>query len=242
VANFLFLQISLEYAIMDLITSNMQGVLQRIAQAAQTANRNASNPVTLIAVSKTKPVSQIVLAAQADQIDFGENYVQEGVDKVKLLRPTHPHLVWHMIGPLQSNKTRLVSEHFDWVHTIDRSKIAQRLSEQRPAELGALNCLIQVNIDDETTKSGVLPNELLHLVQELSVLPNIKLRGLMCIPARNSNSAFAAMRQLLAQCQQAVASMDVLSMGMSDDFESAIAHGATHVRLGSAIFGARSPA
>jgi PLP dependent protein len=229
VANFLFLQMSLEYMIMDSITSNLQGISQRIAQAAQTSGRSAAAPVTLIAVSKTKPLSQVITAADAKQVDFGENYVQEGVDKIKSLRSSHPQLVWHMIGPLQSNKTRLVAEHFDWVHTIDRSKIAQRLSEQRPPD-----------IDDEATKSGVLPDQVLPMAHELSALPRLKLRGLMCIPARDSGSAFKAMKELFSQCQQSGVDMDVLSMGMSEDFENAIAHGATHIRVGSAIFGARN--
>jgi PLP dependent protein len=144
-----------------------------------------------------------------------------------------------MIGPIQSNKTRLVAQHFDWVHTIDRLKIAQRLSEQRAAADAPLNVLIQINIDHEASKSGVLPEEALALAQAVAVLPQLKLRGLMCIPDKASSASFARMAHLLAQLNAQGLALDVLSMGMSADFEAAIAQGATHVRVGSAIFGAR---
>lgn len=220
---------------MDAIASKLQG----ISHAILCASKGLGTPVTLIAVSKTQPSSAVLQAALAGQRDFGENYIQEGVDKVLALK-LQPNLIWHMIGPIQSNKTRLVAQHFDWVHTVDRLKIAQRLSEQRPSESAPLNALIQVNIDHEPSKSGVLPTEVLDLARHVALLPQLKLRGLMCIPEKMGGDSFARMRLLLAELNAHGLGLDVLSMGMSADFEVAIAQGATHVRVGSAIFGARS--
>jgi PLP dependent protein len=233
---------------MHSIQNNLQHTLTKINDAAM---RYVTPSPTLIAVSKRQPCSAIELAAQAGQLDFGENYVQEGVDKIIQLQDTHPRLVWHMIGTIQSNKTRLVAEHFAWVHTIDRLKIAQRLSEQRPANLPPLHVLLQINIDSEHTKSGVLPEDALALTQAIAQLPRLILRGLMCIPEKNSAKGFERMAQLHAQLKKSLTlnssltdvnttQFNVLSMGMSQDFEDAIAHGASHVRIGTAIFGERT--
>jgi PLP dependent protein len=221
---------------MDAIASKLQG----ISHAILCASKGLGTLVTLIAVSKTQPATAVLEAALAGQRDFGENYIQEGVDKVLALQSQQPPLLWHMIGPIQSNKTRLVAEHFDWVHTIDRLKIAQRLSEQRPSDLTPLNVLIQVNIDDEASKSGVLASEVLDLARSVALLPQLKLRGLMCIPEKAGTESFVRMARLLAELNAQGLGLDVLSMGMSADFEAAIAQGATHVRVGSAIFGARN--
>ncbi len=199
----------------------------------------------LLAVSKTKPASAIEEAMTAGQRAFGENYVQEGVDKIRYFQEKGVNdLQWHFIGPLQSNKSRLVAEHFDWCHTIDRLRIAARLSEQRPAELPPLNVLIQINISDENSKSGIPLAELDALAAEVAALPRITLRGLMAIPAPESDYV----RQFEVAQQMAVAfaglktrytSIDTLSLGMSDDMDAAIAAGSTMVRIGTAIFGAR---
>lgn len=219
---------------MDSIASKLQGISHAILQAG----KGLYAPATLIAVSKAQPASAVLEAAYAGQRDFGENYIQEGVDKVLALEQQEG-LVWHMIGPIQSNKTRLVAQHFDWVHSIDRLKIAQRLSEQRPSELGPLNVLIQVNIDEEPSKSGVLVSDVLDLARSIADLSQLTLRGLMCIPEKTGIESFARMSALLKQLNSQGFGLDVLSMGMSADFEAAIAHGATHVRVGSAIFGTR---
>jgi PLP dependent protein len=221
----------------DNLSDKLQVLAQRIAAAEL-----GTAPVCLIAVSKTQNAGTVAQAAQVGQVDFGENYIQEGVDKVIALKPRFPALVWHMIGPIQSNKTRLVAENFDWVHTIDRLKTAQRLSEQRPAHLPPLQVLIQVNIDHEDSKSGVLPEQVRDLANAVTALPRLQMRGLMCIPERANAASFQKMERLLNQLkvQMSTARLDVLSMGMSADFESAIANGATHVRVGSAIFGART--
>lgn len=199
-----------------------------------------TSSTTLIAVSKMQPAAFIAEAAQAGQIDFGENYVQEGLVKITALKPLFPALVWHMIGPLQSNKTKQVAESFDWVHTVDRLKIAERLSEQRPSHLSALNVLIQVNIDDEGSKSGVSSAHVAELAQAVSALPHLKLRGLMCIPKPASLTGFEHMQALLKTLNRQGFNLDVLSMGMSADFPAALACGATHIRVGTAIFGART--
>jgi PLP dependent protein len=211
--------------------------LKHIQSCVSQAARAPST--TLIAVSKMQTASSVAAAASAGQVDFGENYVQEGLAKIAALKPSFPTLVWHMIGPLQSNKTKQVAETFDWVHTLDRLKIAQRLSEQRPLHLPALNVLIQVNIDDETSKSGVSPESVAELAQAVSILPNLKLRGLMCIPKPASQTGFAQMQTLLKAVNAQGFNLDVLSMGMSADFAAALAYGATHIRIGTAIFGAR---
>ncbi len=228
---------SLVQAIMTTIAENLQVVRARIGRAAQAAGRDA-RAVTLLAVSKTHPASRIIEAHAAGQRAFGENYVQEAVEKMHALG-LDDALEWHLIGPLQSNKTRLAAEHFQWIHTIDREKIARRLSEQRPAELPALNVLIQVNVSGERTKSGVAAAEVEALARTIAPLPKLRLRGLMAMPEpgaersryREVRSAFAALARNF--------DIDTLSMGMSDDLEVAIAEGATTVRIGTAIFGAR---
>lgn len=220
---------------------NLQQVRQRISAAAQRCGRDPQE-ITLLAVSKTKPASAVQEAAAAGQLCFGENYVQEGVDKI--LQLANPALVWHFIGPLQSNKSRLVAENFAWCHTVDRLRIAARLNEQRPAELPPLNVLIQVNISDEQSKSGIALADLPALAVEISRLPRLTLRGLMAIPAPEADydRQLAVCRQMAAafhQLQQDYPDVDTLSLGMSDDMDAAIAAGSTMVRIGTAIFGAR---
>ncbi len=231
------------YIAMSAIETQFQQVRDRI-QAAENAFGRAG-AVKLLAVSKTKPASLVREAWHTGQRDFGENYVQEGVEKIQALQDLEG-LCWHFIGPLQSNKTRSVAEHFDWMHSVDRLKIAQRLSEQRPEHLTPLNICIQVNISDEETKSGVSPEDVLPLAAEIVALPNLKLRGLMAIPVPTDDPAeqhavFRAMSALLTTLQERwpEQDLDTLSMGMSDDLEAAIAEGATMVRIGTALFGAR---
>lgn len=228
---------------MSVIVANLQAVKNDIAAAAQQAGREAGS-VTLLAVSKTVPAERVREAFQAGQRAFGENYVQEGVEKIAALGDLRSQIQWHFIGPLQSNKTRPVAEQFDWVHAIDRLRIAERLSAQRPAGLAPLQVCIQVNISDETTKSGVAPADVLPLARAVAALPHLQLRGLMAIPAPAANAAaqrrpFAALRELLDQLRQSGLNVDTLSMGMSADMDAAIAEGATLVRIGTAIFGAR---
>lgn len=202
--------------------------------------------VTLLAVSKTKPAEMIKVLAEQGQSDFGENYVQEALDKIAELSNVTANgqpLVWHYIGHIQRNKTRDLAEHFDWVHGVDRLIIAQRLSEQRPAHLPPLNVCIQVNIDDEASKSGCQPDEVAKLVTQINRLANLRLRGLMIIPAKNSANAFAQTKVLFEDSRTFHAKptdWDTLSMGMSGDIEQAIHHGSTMVRVGTAIFGARA--
>lgn len=197
--------------------------------------------VALLAVSKKHPSESIAAIYQQGQRCFGENYVQEGVDKVNALKELD--IQWHFIGPIQSNKTRLVSEHFSWVHTIDRDKIAQRLNDQRPAHLPALNVLIQVNISDQDSKSGISLNDVPALAEMINQQPNLTLRGLMCIPAPQDEAQlkneFTAMHQAYEKLKQQYAQVDTLSMGMSGDLELAIACGSNMVRVGTAIFGQR---
>ena len=229
---------------MGSIRDNLQAVHQRIAEAAKASGRSLDT-LSLLAVSKTWPASAVEEAVAAGQRAFGENYVQEGVDKVRALRAQGlPPLEWHFIGPLQSNKSRLVAEHFDWVHSVDRLKIGERLSLQRPSELGRLNVCIQVNISGESSKSGCAPEEVLAIGKALSVLPGLHLRGLMAIPEPAETfeaqmAPFLRLRQLFEQMQQAGLAVDTLSMGMSHDLEAAVAAGATIVRVGTAIFGQR---
>ena len=219
---------------MATIAENLQAVRARIGRAAQAARRDRAS-VTLLAVSKTHPASRIAEALGAGQQAFGENYVQEAFEKMTAL----PRLEWHLIGPLQSNKTRLVAERFQWVHTLDREKIARRLSEQRPAHLPALNALIQVNASGEKTKSGVPLAEAEALAAQVAVLPRLRLRGLMAIPEPGAERArYRAVREAYEALQRKF-DLDTLSMGMSDDLEVAIAEGATMVRIGTAIFGQR---
>ena len=220
---------------MATISGNLQGVKARIARAAQAAGRDAAS-VTLLAVSKTHPIDRIREASDAGQHSFGENYVREALEKMDAL----PSLEWHLIGPLQSNKSRLVAERFQWVQTVDRARIASRLSEQRPAHLPALNVLIQVNISEEATKSGVQAAQVHALAVAVAALPRLTLRGLMAIPAPGDHLGFARMKKLYDDLQAAFA-LDTLSMGMSEDMEAAIAAGSTMVRIGTAIFGERRP-
>lgn len=223
------------------IADNLAQVHAQIHAACQAAGR-ADASVRLLAVSKTWGADAVRAAHAAGQTAFGENYIQEAVDKITVLRDLP--LEWHCIGPIQSNKTRLVAEHFDWVHSIDRLKIAQRLSEQRPASLPPLQVCIQVNVDGGVTKSGVAPQDLPALAQAVAALPNLQLRGLMTIPepAESPEAARAVhrqARQLLASLQAQGLTLDTLSMGMSADMEAAIWEGSTMVRVGTAIFGKR---
>ena len=229
---------------MSVLAANLQAVKNDIAAAAQQAGRTPGD-VTLLAVSKTVSAGRVREAFDAGQRAFGENYVQEGVEKIAALDALRSQIQWHFIGPLQSNKTRTVAEQFDWVHAVDRLKIAERLSAQRPAGLPPLQVCIQVNISGEDTKSGVAPDEVPALARAIAALPHLRLRGLMAIPAPTADSddqrrPFAALRALLDQLRQSGLEVDTLSMGMSADMDAAIAEGATLVRIGTAIFGARS--
>lgn len=224
------------------ISDRLQNLAARIERAATAAGRSADE-VSLLAVSKTWPAEAVRSAAAAGQRAFGENYVQEGVAKVEALADLG--LEWHFIGPLQSNKTRLVANHFAWVHSIDRLRIAQRLSEQRDVHLPPLQVCVQVNVSGEDSKSGVSPEELPALARAVAALPRLRLRGLMAIPEPTSDMAlqrrrFAQVRQLCDQLVGEGLALDTLSMGMSDDLEAAIAEGSTMVRVGTAIFGARN--
>ncbi|MFO1345161.1 MAG: YggS family pyridoxal phosphate-dependent enzyme [Rhodocyclaceae bacterium] len=226
------------------ISANLQAVHARIAAAARAAGRDEKD-ISLLAVSKTWPAGHVRDAAAAGQRAFGENYVQEGVAKVAELAPLG--LEWHFIGPLQSNKTRPVAEHFDWVHSIERMKIAERLSEQRPAGVPPLNVCLQVNVSGEASKSGCAPAEAVALAKAIAALPNLRLRGLMCIPepvedVEAQRQPFRQLRELYEQLRGDGLPLDTLSMGMSHDIEAAIAEGATMVRVGTAIFGERSKA
>ncbi len=219
--------------------------LQAIREAMHKAEREAGRPegeVHLLAVSKTKPAADIRAAHAAGQARFGENYVQEALGKMAEL--TDLPLEWHFIGPIQSNKTRPIAEHFHWVHGIDRLKIAQRLSDARPDTLPPLQVCIEVNVSGEASKEGVAPGEVLELARAIAGLPRLRLRGLMTIPAPTRDIAlqhqpFRMLRELQATLNQQGFALDTLSMGMSEDFPAAIAEGATIVRVGSAIFGAR---
>jgi pyridoxal phosphate enzyme (YggS family) len=227
------------------ISENLQLVQHRIATSAQAAGRDPTS-ITLLAVSKTFDAQAVLTAAQAGQRAFGENYVQEAIDKILVTRELNPNLQleWHFIGPIQSNKTRQIAEHFDWVHSVDRLKIAQRLSEQRPADMPPLQICLQVNVSGEATKSGLEPDALLELAREVNALPNLRLRGLMAIPeptedVEQQRAAFAKLRLMQNDLQAVGIPTDTLSMGMSADMDAAIAEGATIVRIGTAIFGGR---
>lgn len=223
---------------MSTIAANISTLESRIHAAALAARRDPAS-VGLLAVSKTKPASAIREAFAAGLRDFGENYLQEALGKQAELSDLP--LCWHFIGPIQSNKTRAIAEHFDWVHSVDRLKIAQRLSEQRPPQLEPLNICIQVNVSGEASKSGCTPQDLPMLAEAISALPRLRLRGLMAIPEPTDDveaqrAAFATVTSL----QQALnLPLDTLSMGMSHDLEAAISQGATWVRIGTALFGAR---
>lgn len=229
---------------MNDIAHNLAQARDKISAAATVCGRS-SEEVTLLAVSKTKPASAIAEAIDAGQRMFGENYVQEGVEKIRHFREKGTaDLQWHFIGPLQSNKSRLVAEHFDWCHTVDRLRIASRLSEQRPAEMPPLNVLIQINISDENSKSGIALEELEQLADQVAMLPGLRLRGLMAIPAPESDydRQFAVARQMAVAFEALKTrfpTVDTLSLGMTDDMAAAIAAGSTMVRIGTAIFGAR---
>ena len=231
--------------IMSTIEQNLQAVRGAIAQAALAAQR-APEDVTLLAVSKTFGADAVLAAAQAGQTAFGENYLQEALDKIAAVKLALPQgaLAWHFIGPIQSNKTRPIAEHFDWVHTVEREKIAARLSEQRPAGLPDLNICLQVNISGEASKSGVTPAELQALARAVAQLPRLRLRGLMAIPEPETDinlqrAAFAQLRVLYEQLNAEGLALDTLSMGMSADLRAAVQEGATIVRVGTAIFGTR---
>ena len=238
---------------MPKIENNISLVANRVEQAARDANRDPSE-ILLLAVSKTRSTEDIRSAINAGLTNFGENYVQEAVEKIALLNEepgaelSREPLQWHFIGPLQSNKTRVVAENFNWVHSVDRLKIAQRLSEQRPAELGPLNICLQVNIDNEASKSGFSSDETLTAALAIIKLPNLRLRGLMAIPQsqqseekqKNAFSTLHNLRDLINQSLDNSDKLDTLSMGMSNDLEAAISQGSTMVRVGTDIFGKRA--
>ena len=223
------------------VTENLRKIRDLLDKAAVDAGRRPED-IHLLAVSKKQSLDKIVEAATAGQRDFGENTVQEGTEKVTKL--AEKGLNWHFIGHLQSNKTRIVAEHFDWVHTIDKLKIAERLSSQRPDSRGDLNICIQVNIDDESAKSGATWSDVMDLAQEIATLPRLKLRGLMCLPAiRESFDEQRVPFAQLSDCAQMLRNqgldIDTLSMGMTGDYRAAIFEGATIVRIGTAVFGPR---
>ena len=224
------------------VTENLAIISDLLAKSAVEAGREP-DAVHLLAVSKKQPLSMIIDAANAGHRDFGENFVQEGLEKITQTR--NLGLVWHFIGHLQNNKTRVVAENFDWVHTIDNLKTAQRLSNQRPEPLGPLNICLQVNVDDESSKSGIAIAKLPELAAACSDLPNLNLRGLMCLPASRSDFSeqrlpFARLRELAIELRSGGIETDTLSMGMSGDFRAAIFEGATMVRIGTAVFGERT--
>ncbi|SDH46688.1 YggS family pyridoxal phosphate-dependent enzyme [Paraburkholderia phenazinium] len=225
------------------LVHNLAAVQQRIALAAQLASREPRS-VTLLAVSKTFPAEDVRAAHAAGQHAFGENYVQEAVTKIEALADLRASLEWHFIGPLQSNKTRPVAENFDWVHSVDRLKIAQRLAEQRPAHLPPLNVCLQVNVSGEASKAGVTPAEAAEVAHAIAALPQLRLRGLMSIPEpaetiEAQRAPHRQLRELFEQLRAGGLELDTLSMGMSADLEAAVLEGATIVRVGTAIFGAR---
>jgi pyridoxal phosphate enzyme (YggS family) len=223
------------------VTENLCVIRDLLAKASNDAGRSDS-AVKLLAVSKKQPVSAVLAAAEAGQRDFGENFVQEGLEKIAAAG--RDDLIWHFIGHLQANKTKAVAGHFSWVHTVDRLKIAARLSKQRPDAMDDLNVCLQVNIDNEAGKSGVSADEVLTLARSVSELPRIRLRGLMCLPANHSafeqqRAPFSRLNDLLSLIKADGIDVDTLSMGMSGDYAAAICEGSTIVRIGTAIFGAR---
>ncbi|MFZ6676396.1 YggS family pyridoxal phosphate-dependent enzyme [Undibacterium sp. Tian12W] len=231
---------------MSSISDNLQAVSADIRAAALASGRDPQQ-LRLLAVSKTFPADAVIDAAAAGQHCFGENYLQEALEKMQEVQAKKPQLQleWHFIGPIQSNKTRPIAEHFAWVHSVDREKIAQRLSEQRPAGMPALNICLQVNISGEASKSGVLPEEAVALAQKIAVLPGLQLRGLMAVPEASDDEqvqrqAFRQLKQLSDSIQAAGIALDTLSMGMSSDMHAAIAEGSTMLRIGTAIFGNRN--
>jgi pyridoxal phosphate enzyme (YggS family) len=227
------------------IAENIAKVRLSIGQAATQHGRNPAS-VHLLAVSKTFGAEAVIDAANAGQVAFGENYLQEAIDKQQVVQTLRPDLAleWHFIGPIQSNKTRPIAEHFAWAHAVDREKIARRLSEQRPPNLPPLNICLQVNVSGEDSKSGVAPGEVLALAEVVATLPGLRLRGLMAIPEpaedfESQRKPFALLHALQQQLSEAGIPTDTLSMGMSADMNAAIAEGATIVRIGTAIFGKR---
>jgi len=226
---------------MPSISENISKVRAQLADAAREYDRN-ENDITLLAVSKKQSVAKLQEAYAAGQREFGENYVQEALEKIAELKM--PGLVWHFIGPIQSNKTAQIAANFDWVHSIDRLKIAQRLSAQRASAMGRLKVCVQVNLSNETTKSGVLLDQAAELCHQVNALPHLELRGLMAIPAPSDTFAeqrriFEDISILFSELQKTYPQLDTLSIGMSADFAAAIAQGSTMVRIGTAIFGAR---
>jgi len=224
------------------VTENLRKIRDLLAKSAIEARRDPAT-VKLLVVSKKQPVDKILEAARGGQRDFGENFVQEALAKIQAT--ASDGLIWHFIGHLQTNKTRDVAEHFDWVHTIDRRKTAERLSRQRPADLQPLNVCLQVNIDQEASKSGIDPAALPELAQAVASLPNLHLRGLMCLPEIQTTfdaqrRTFSKLRELAESLVESGVDIDTLSMGMSEDYRAAIAEGATIVRIGTAIFGPRT--
>ena len=225
------------------LARHLNEVRQRIAQAETAASRDASS-VALLAVSKTFPAEDVRAVFEAGQRAFGENYVQEAVAKIAALADLRDQVQWHFIGPLQSNKTKVVAENFDWVHSVDRLKIAERLSEQRPENMAALNVCLQVNVSGEASKSGVAPAETLALARRIAALPRLRLRGLMAIPEAaesldEQRAPHRRLRELMETLRADGLELDTLSIGMSADLEAAILEGSTMVRIGTAIFGAR---
>lgn len=223
------------------VTKNLAYIRDLLAKSAADADRDAES-IRLLAVSKKQPISSVIEAAAAGQRDFGENFVQEGLEKIA--GTGRDDLSWHFIGHLQSNKTQAVADHFDWVHTVDRFKIAERLSNQRPKQMRDLNICLQVNIDNEPGKSGIAVIEVMALARKIAVLPRIRLRGLMCLPKMRSDfnaqrEPFARLRELSDTLLTDGIAVDTLSMGMSGDFRAAILEGSTIVRIGTAVFGPR---
>ncbi len=224
------------------IAQNLININAQITDIAARHNRNP-NHIQLLAVSKTKPVSDIITAYESGQRIFGENYVQEGVDKINELS-AYKDVLWHFIGPLQSNKSKFVAENFDWMHSVDRLKIVKRLHDQRSPHKKPLNICVQINIDDEDSKAGISANEAVDFIAEVQKFERIKCRGLMTIPKADvpeakRRTSFAKMQQLFLQCTEKFEQFDTLSMGMSGDLDLAIEYGSTMVRVGTAIFGSR---
>lgn len=228
-------------AVVD-VAARLASVRRRMADAARRYARDPQS-IHLVAISKTKPATMVAVACDAGQLDFGENYLQDALGKIEALAARD--IAWHFVGDIQSNKTRDIAAHFAWAHAVDRLKVARRLSDQRPEGALPLNVCIQVNIDGEQSKSGVAPDEVAPLAGQMTELPGIRLRGLMAIPAYRDDFSeqrrpFAALRELRDELNAQGHDLDTLSMGMSADIEAAIAEGATHVRVGTAIFGARN--
>ena len=226
-----------------LIAANIARINEQIKQAAHACKRD-SDHIQLLAVSKTKPVSDIISAYESGHRHFGENYVQEAVEKIQQMAD-YSDILWHFIGPLQSNKSKFIAQYFDWMHSLDRIKIAKRLHEQRSVHQSPLNICVQVNIDDEQNKAGVAPSEVHNFIEQLQSLNRITCRGLMTIPKAGVSDterqhSFAKMQELFTTCTNTFDNIDTLSMGMSDDTNIAIQYGSTMVRVGTAIFGKRA--